>query len=85
MFRKTSAATAYIILALCCSYQLAGAEQVLPIALRSEYLANPEGIDTRFPRLSWQMQSSERGAKQSAYRVLVASSLELLNQNQGDL
>ncbi len=53
--------------------------------LRVEYRANPLGIDVRAPRLSWQLQSSERGERQTAYRVLVASSTDLLKRGQGDL
>ncbi|MGB0258545.1 MAG: hypothetical protein ACPGES_07840, partial [Coraliomargarita sp.] len=58
--------------------------------LRCEYLENPLGIDVRQPRLSWQLEaggqkSEVRGLKQTAYRLLVASSLKKLEQNQGDL
>ena len=53
--------------------------------LRVEYRANPLGIDVRTPRLSWQLQSSARGERQTAYRVLVASSSDLLKNGQGDL
>ncbi|HZI32315.1 MAG TPA: DUF3395 domain-containing protein, partial [Candidatus Binatia bacterium] len=53
--------------------------------LRCEYLSNPLGIGTVKPRLSWILESSQRGAKQTAYRILVASSQELLKKNIGDL
>lgn len=53
--------------------------------LRCEYRENPLGIDLRTPRLSWQLRSSERGGRQTAYRILVASSAELLKRGQGDL
>ena len=53
--------------------------------LRCEYLANPLGIDTPNPRLSWVMTSDQRGEKQTAYQVLVASSPEALAKNTGDL
>ena len=53
--------------------------------LRCEYLADPLGIDTPRPRLSWQCVSTARGCKQTAYRVLVASSVEKLAANEGDL
>ncbi len=42
--------------------------------LTCEYRTNPLGIDVRQPRLSWQMHSARRGARQTAYRVLVAAS-----------
>jgi alpha-L-rhamnosidase len=56
-----------------------------PTDLRCEYLANPLGIDVPEPRLSWKLESSIRGQKQTAYRVLVASSPEKLKSNIGDL
>ncbi|WP_438482603.1 family 78 glycoside hydrolase catalytic domain [Oleiharenicola lentus] len=52
--------------------------------LRCEYLVNPLGIDERVPRLSWQLASERRGARQTAYRILVASSLENLDAGTGD-
>lgn len=50
-----------------------------------EYRENPIGIDAREPRLSWVMDSKERAVVQSAYQVLVASSLKNLKNDQGDL
>ena len=41
--------------------------------------------DDALPGLSWRMESLERGARQTAYQVLVASSVELLAQDRGDL
>ena len=56
-----------------------------PTNLKCEYLTDPMGIDVRQPRFSWVLQHSERGQKQSAYQVLVASKPELLDENKGDL
>ena len=53
--------------------------------LRSEYLTNPMGLDVPQPRLSWVVDSAERGERQTAYQVLVASSSEILAQGKGDL
>jgi len=41
--------------------------------LTCEYQINPLGIDVPQPRLSWQMQSEQRGARQTAYQILVAA------------
>ena len=54
-------------------------------SLRCEYLADPLGIDATRPRLSWIVSSPLRGDRQTAYRVLVASSPELLARGEGDL
>ena len=54
--------------------------------LRCENRDNPAGIDVEQPRLSWWLENnSERGLKQTAYRILVASSKEILAQDKGDL
>ena len=53
--------------------------------LRCEYKVDPLGIDVVKPRLFWEMQDDRRGAKQTAYQILVASSPEKLAADQGDL
>jgi alpha-L-rhamnosidase len=56
--------------------------------LRCEYLVDPVGIDISEPRLSWRLtppSDRERGLSQKAYRVLAASSRDLLEKDQGDL
>lgn len=56
-----------------------------PKDLRCENLIDPLGIDVITPRLSWYSESQQRDQKQTAYQVLVASSLAKLNANEGDL
>ncbi|MDR1517308.1 MAG: glycoside hydrolase family 78 protein [Dysgonamonadaceae bacterium] len=53
--------------------------------LRCEYAVEPQGIDILNPRLSWKITSNEREVKQLSYRILVASTLENLNAETGDL
>ncbi len=52
---------------------------------RCEYLTDPMGVDTAQPRLSWVIESKQRGQRQTAYQVLVAASPEALEHDQGDL
>jgi len=52
--------------------------------LRCEYRTNPLGLDVVRPRLGWVNTSAERGARQTAYEIVVASTPELLAKNQGD-
>ena len=59
----------------------------VPTALRCEYLENPLGIDVLRPRLSWRLttrDATERGQRQTAYQVLVASTPEALARDTGD-
>ena len=64
----------------------AATETNLSIAkLRLEYLVDPQGLDVLQPRFSWIVSSNARSQVQSAYRILVASSLAQLNQNKGDI
>jgi alpha-L-rhamnosidase len=53
--------------------------------LQCEMLTNPEGIDVLKPRLSWQIKSDVNDVKQTAYQIVVASTLENLNANKADL
>jgi len=53
--------------------------------LRCEYLVDPLGLDMQHPQLSWRLESEMNGQKQTAYRVLVSSSSEKLDQGVGDL
>jgi len=53
--------------------------------LRCEFLKTPLGIDNVNPALSWTIQDERRGVTQVGYRLLVASSKEMLAENRGDL
>jgi alpha-L-rhamnosidase len=53
--------------------------------LRCEYLVNPLGLDERTPRLSWRLESAARGVRQTAYRIMVASSAAALAAGTPDL
>ncbi len=53
--------------------------------LKCEYAENPLGIDVRKPRLSWVLESNRRGAKQSAYQVIVSRNGDKLPTGEGDL
>ncbi len=50
-----------------------------------EYAENPITIDDAHPRFSWIIFSGKRNQKQSAYRILVASSSKQLAEDQADL
>lgn len=54
-------------------------------ALRCEYIACPVGMDVLSPRLSWQMKKDVRGARQTAYRIMVATGDEYLLNDTPDL
>lgn len=53
--------------------------------LGCNYLVEPLGIDDAEPKLSWEMNDIRRGACQTSYQVLVASSLKKLSRDKGDL
>ena len=53
--------------------------------LRCEFRENPEGIDVLEPRLSWIQASTERGARQTGWQVMVASSVAALAAEKADL
>ncbi len=54
--------------------------------MECEYLTQPRGLDVLSPRLGWKINASEfRGAKQTAYRIIVASSSDKLLEGKADL
>ncbi len=56
--------------------------------LKAESMTHPFGIDTRQPQLSWILEAraaTGRGLGQTAYRLLVSSSLPKLSHDHGDL
>jgi alpha-L-rhamnosidase len=61
---------------------------ILATNLECGYWPNPLGVDDARPHLSWQLQNltpGQRGQFQTACRILVASSTNILAGNQGDL
>jgi alpha-L-rhamnosidase len=74
---------------LCCLITTAlYAATVHPQQLRTEYRTNPQGIDVGDPRLSWILSAArakDRGLRQTAYRIIVASSASRLAAGEGDL
>lgn len=54
-------------------------------ALKCEYRANPLGLDTPQPRLSWVLESNARGEGQTAYQILAATTPDKLSEGQTDL
>ena len=50
-----------------------------------EYRENPLGIDVQRPRLGWQMQTDRAGARQTAYHIHAASSLNALKTGKADV
>ncbi|MHB8581603.1 MAG: alpha-L-rhamnosidase [Ignavibacteriaceae bacterium] len=53
--------------------------------LKCEYLSNPLGIENRNPIMSWELNSNDRDIQQTSYQIIVASSIEKLAANQGDI
>ncbi|MFE5320509.1 family 78 glycoside hydrolase catalytic domain [Paenibacillus sp. NPDC056579] len=53
--------------------------------LRVDSMEQPLGLETRQPRFSWVLDSNRRSERQSAYRIMVASAVEGLQQDTGDL
>jgi alpha-L-rhamnosidase len=53
--------------------------------LRCEYQETPMGLEIVNPRLSWQMKAINRGAKQTAYQILVADNEADLKKDNGNV
>ena len=62
-----------------------GKPAVAVTATRVEGLDHAEGIDCPKPRFSWQIDAAVSNVKQTAYRIRVASSPQLLRKGKADL
>jgi alpha-L-rhamnosidase len=67
---------------VCAGPGLVAAGPPAPTALQCEYQRNPLGLDATPPRLGWQFNANQRGARQSAYQVRVAASPEQLQHGE---
>ncbi len=84
IFRLAAAALSLLVLAVAPAARAA----VTVERLRCEYAENPLGLEVARPRLFWQLRSAgrgERGQRQTAYQVIVASSDANLVAGRGDL
>ena len=56
-----------------------------PVHLRTEYRINPTGIEETEPRFSWQLEGTGRNRYQKAFQIMVATSPEALDRDEGAL
>ena len=62
-----------------------GEEKMVICDLRTQNLEGPLGIQTRKPVFSWKLTSNERNQKQTAYRIIAASTAEKLKSGDYDV
>ena len=75
--RKTlQIATIFLLLFISCE---SPRKATSVVDLRVEYTTNPVGIDIVKPRFSWKMESGEKGAYQTSYKIVVATDESLKN------
>ena len=58
---------------------------IAPDELKCEYRINPTGVDAKNPRFSWITKCSSHNSCQTAYRLLISSSLQSLLVDKGDI
>lgn len=68
---------------LVASHHPADAQRLATTTLKCEYRAQPLGVQTQKPILSWELTASQRNTTQTAYRILVADSEKNLAKNAG--
>jgi alpha-L-rhamnosidase len=75
----------FLLLMLCSVDKNYAQQAFFPTGLATEYLVNPIGIDATAPRFSWHMADKRKGARQTAYRILVGTdSAALQNETLWD-
>lgn len=87
--RSIRRASLLLVISVVCVNAVVAADCSVRVAdVRCEYLTEPLGLDVERPRLSWKLMAldpAERGQRQTAYQVLVATSKDILNRDRGDL
>ena len=74
-----------LLLALLCSTAGAAAQDFSVVNPRCEYRDEPLGINTRTPRVAWQISARDRGFLQSAYELLVGDDRAAVAAGRGNL
>ncbi|MBI1387832.1 MAG: Bacterial alpha-L-rhamnosidase [bacterium] len=80
--------TPFLFVILCGAALHVHAAAIQPADPRCEYQVNPLAVETPAPRFSWRLDATDPGGKgqaQTAYQILVASSLDKLKNGAGDL
>lgn len=62
-----------------------GRKSPSPVNLTCEFQVNPLGIETYQPRFSWMLGDTARGVSQTAYQIMVATSVEKLTSGEPDI
>lgn len=58
---------------------------VKPVELKCEYKTNPTGLDEKHPRFSWIIKYEGHNSFQTAYRIIIASSIQSILIKEGDV
>lgn len=75
-----------IVISLCLITGITTHGQKLKVQhLRCEYLVDPIGIDTKKPRLSWELDAVFQNVLQVSFRILVADDPAILEKNKGNI
>jgi len=74
-----------IVACFSCSPRLINSPPSAPEGLLTNGITDPLALDMGKPLFTWMMNDSDRGEKQTAYQILVASSLLKIDANEGDI
>ncbi len=74
--------TAFCLFVITIAAKAQQANGTSPVNLRCEWLTDPVGIDASAVRLSWRLEDSRPGARQSAYSISVSADSASLRENK---
>ena len=55
------------------------------IDLKTEYITDAIGIECKKPKFSWRFETDIKNFFQTSYRIIVSDTIDLLNQNKGNM
>ena len=85
MIKRNNFRLLLVILLLSYSLPKKADAQINISNLRCEHLTAPLGIDEMKPVLSWELQSDERGKKQTAFQIIVSTDSTELKKDNGNM
>ncbi|AYD47652.1 family 78 glycoside hydrolase catalytic domain [Arachidicoccus soli] len=67
------------------TFRLCLAQRPKVNTLQCDDKTNPINIDSKMPKLSWQVDAKERAVEQTSYQIIVADNISTIKKNRGNI
>ena len=77
--------TASVIIGMLQGLPISAAEKAVTMTLLCENQVNPVGIDVLSPQFTWRVDDTDRGGRQTAYRIILSDQFGAIEQDIGSV